>query len=220
MRGILVVLLSSVGVMHAADQDPLRRTSHQFVVKQVLFEVRATEFTPPLAVPVDGPAARDPRVAVAARVLAAMQAGDFEQWLATWDEPGRRFYRERLAGAWGDFEQRTAQDWKQGWETLLAGADAYITALAQAPSFALVAYEFRRPDASAPLAQPGFESSFTDEGVLRGRLALVREGEQWVQTGRFGAHPVFLGWRTGRDGVPVPATETEWGVETPWPPKK
>lgn len=191
------------------------------VVETVVYEFKETVFSKPRPIEEFGAGPKTPKFLVSAvKILNQMRLGDVDAWVASWDQGGRDFYGTRLAGPYGKFPQRSAARTRSAWKRAFDKSAVLLNGYVETTDFIVVAFEVRAEGCSIPPGSLGYDMKPTKEGLLRSRLVLIKEGKNWVQTGKYASHPVCVTWRTDREQVSRRATASDWSRKSIWPPAK
>ena len=170
--------------------EPLYPTApaeeRQFVFEHV-YNYKRMRYQPPVTIQ---PVIRDratyatPEQALTAHV-SAMQAGDYDWWLADWDEASRAFLIERMAVL-----KQTPAFWREAWARVLQGPVVLVERIDSGPfgPYVMLIYSVR------------------DKGgkeTVRSAFVARYENGRWVATQELAADPFFHHYESGQDRVSV-----------------
>jgi hypothetical protein len=125
-----------------------------------------------------------PEQAFAAQ-LSAMQSGDYEWWLSTWDKASQKFQIERSAQV-----KRTPADWRAIWDRAYRGQQVRLIERIQTGPlgpYVMLVYEM------AASGQPAYRSNWVSK----------EEAGRWVTTLDLSADPIFQFYDSGKDRVSI-----------------
>jgi hypothetical protein len=125
-----------------------------------------------------------PEQAFAAQ-LSAMQSGDYEWWLSTWDKASQKFQIERSAQV-----KRTPADWRAIWDRAYRGQQVKLIERIQTGPlgpYVMLVYEM------AASGQPAYRSNWVSK----------EEAGRWVTSLDLSADPIFQFYDSGKDKVSI-----------------
>jgi hypothetical protein len=159
----------------------------QFVLERV-YNYRRLVYKPSILiqrVTRDQASEATPEQAFAAQ-MAAMQSGDYEWWLSTWDKASQKFQIERSAQA-----KRTPADWRAIWDKALRGQQIKLIERVQTGTLGpYVMLIFEMSDASG---KPTYKSNYVSK----------EEAGRWVATLDLAEDPLFQFYEGGKDKVSI-----------------
>jgi hypothetical protein len=159
----------------------------QFIVERV-FNYRRLVYKPSILiqrVTRDQASEATPEQAFASQ-MAAMQSGDYEWWLSTWDKASQKFQVERSAQA-----KRTPADWRAIWDKAVRGQQIKLIERVQTGTLGpYVMLVFEMSDASG---KPTYKSSYVSK----------EEAGRWVATLDLAEDPLFQFYEGGKDKVSI-----------------
>jgi hypothetical protein len=159
----------------------------QFVMERV-FNYRRLLYKPAIVVQRvtrDQASEVTPEQAFAAQ-MSAMQAGDYEWWLSTWDKASQKFHADHGAQI-----KRTPADWRAIWDKALRGQQIRLVERVQTGIYGpYVMLVFEMSDAAG---KQTFRSSYVAK----------EEAGRWVATLELSQDPLFQFYEPGKDKVTI-----------------
>ena len=170
---LLLASASAGGADIPAPRFPASKPETEEVVVEQIYRFQVRQFEPPVGVqPVAKAKAgySTPEDALIAQ-CSAMLAGDYDWWLAGWDNAGK----EAVA-------KRGADYWKNNWSDLL-GARTFVL-LRRAETDGAVIFEYK------------LDPPPTMQELRQGTMVFRQEDGRWANTRALAEDPVALYWNT------------------------
>jgi hypothetical protein len=125
-----------------------------------------------------------PEQAFAAQ-MSAMQSGDYEWWLSTWDKASQKFQIDRSAQV-----NRTPADWRAIWDRAFRGQQVRLIERVQTGPL-------------GPYVMLVYETQAQGQPAFRGNWVSKEEAGRWVTTLDLASDPIFQFYDSGKDRVSI-----------------